>query len=64
MNKHGSICYCFSFWSVIGFLPLHYLDDQINEGEVGGPCGTYGRGLKCIQWFGRKTCRKEITWNN
>jgi hypothetical protein len=35
--------------------------DQIKENEVGGTCGTHGRGEKCVQVFYGKARRKETT---
>jgi hypothetical protein len=34
---------------------------QIKENEVGGACGTRGRGEKSVQGFGGKARRKETT---
>ena len=34
--------------------------DQINENVMGGSCGTYGGGYKCIQGFDRKPEVKRI----
>jgi hypothetical protein len=34
---------------------------QVKANEVGGACGTHGRGEKSVQGFGRKARRKEIT---
>jgi hypothetical protein len=35
---------------------------QVKANEVGGACGTHGRGEKSVQGFGGKTRRKETTW--
>jgi hypothetical protein len=35
---------------------------KIKENEVGGACGTHGRGEKSVQGFGGKGRRKETTW--
>jgi hypothetical protein len=35
---------------------------QVKANEVGGACGTHGRGEKSVQGFGRKVRRKETTW--
>jgi hypothetical protein len=35
---------------------------QVKANEVGGACGTHGRGEKNVQGFGGKTRRKETTW--
>jgi hypothetical protein len=35
---------------------------QIKANEVGGACGTHGRGKKSVQGAGGKARRKEITW--
>jgi hypothetical protein len=34
---------------------------SIKENEVGGACGTYGRGEESVQGFGGKAQRKETT---
>jgi hypothetical protein len=36
--------------------------DKIKENEVGGECGTYGRGEKRVQGFGGTARRKKTTW--
>jgi hypothetical protein len=36
--------------------------DQIKENEVGGTCGTHGRGEERVQGFDGKARRKETTW--
>jgi hypothetical protein len=33
----------------------------MKENEVGGACGTHGRGQKSVQGFGGKARRKETT---
>jgi hypothetical protein len=35
---------------------------QVKANEVGGACGTHGRGEKCVQGFGGKARRKETIW--
>jgi hypothetical protein len=35
---------------------------QVKANEVGGACGTHGRGEKSVQGFGGKARRKENTW--
>jgi hypothetical protein len=35
---------------------------QVKANEVGGTCGTHGRGEKNVQGFGGKARRKEATW--
>jgi hypothetical protein len=35
---------------------------QVKANEVGGACGTRGRGEKSVQGFGGKARRKETTW--
>jgi hypothetical protein len=35
---------------------------QVKVNEVGGTCGTHGRGEKSVQGFGGKARRKETTW--
>jgi hypothetical protein len=35
---------------------------QVKAKEVGGVCSTHGSGEKCVQGFGGKDRRKEITW--
>jgi hypothetical protein len=37
---------------------------KITENEVGGACGTHGRGEKRVQGFGGKVQRKETTWKS
>jgi hypothetical protein len=34
---------------------------QVKANEVGGACGTHGRGEKSVQGFGGKARRKETT---
>jgi hypothetical protein len=36
--------------------------DQIKENEVGGACGTHGRGEERVEGFGGKARRKKTTW--
>jgi hypothetical protein len=36
--------------------------DQIKENEVGGTCGTHGRGEESVQGFDGKARRNETTW--
>jgi hypothetical protein len=38
------------------------LGDQIKKNEVGGACGTHGRGQKSVQGFGGKARWKKTTW--
>jgi hypothetical protein len=56
-------CTCIlSFSCHIVFLNHVYVTDeadQIKENEVGGACGTRGRGEKGVQGFGGKAQRKE-----
>jgi hypothetical protein len=35
---------------------------QVEANEVGGACGTHGRGVKSVQGFGGKARRKWTTW--
>jgi hypothetical protein len=35
---------------------------QVKANEVGGACGTHGRGERSVQGFGEKAGRKETTW--
>jgi hypothetical protein len=35
---------------------------QVKANEVGGACGTHGRGEKSVQGFGGKARRKDTTW--
>jgi hypothetical protein len=35
---------------------------QVKVNEVGGACGTHGRGEKSVQGFGEKARRKETAW--
>jgi hypothetical protein len=37
------------------------LGNQINENEVGGSCGTHGRGQESVQSFGGEAHGKETT---
>ena len=39
-------------------------DEQIEEDEMGGECGTMGKNEKCVQGFGGKSIRKETTWKD
>jgi hypothetical protein len=34
--------------------PKYHWEGQVKENEVGGACGTHGRGQKSVQGFGRK----------
>jgi hypothetical protein len=34
----------------------------MKENDVGGTCGTDGRGEECVQGFDGKARRKETTW--
>jgi hypothetical protein len=34
---------------------------QVKANEVGGACGTHGRGEKCVQGLGGKARREETT---
>jgi hypothetical protein len=36
--------------------------DKVILNEVGGACGTHGRGEKSVWSFGEKARRKETTW--
>jgi len=36
----------------------------MNEDTIGKAWSTYGRDEKCIQIFGCKTSREEITWKS
>jgi hypothetical protein len=35
---------------------------QIKENEVGGACGTHGRGEECVQDFDGEARRKDTAW--
>jgi hypothetical protein len=35
---------------------------KVKANEVGGTCGTHGRGEKSVQGFGGKARGKETTW--
>jgi hypothetical protein len=35
---------------------------QVKANEVGGACGTHGRGEKSVKDFDAKARRKETTW--
>lgn len=39
-------------------------DDQIQEDDVGGECGTDGREEKCTYHVGGKVSKKTTAWNN
>jgi hypothetical protein len=39
-------------WRRLSLLTKCYLGDEIKNNEIGGECGTYGIGKKCIQDFG------------
>jgi hypothetical protein len=55
-------------WSKLRNEELHNLYSipdiirQVKANEVGGACGTNGRGEKSVQGFGGKAPKKEITW--
>jgi len=36
-------------------LTKYFSDDKIEKNEMGGACGTYGRGERCMQGFGGET---------
>jgi hypothetical protein len=36
--------------------------NKVKANEVGGACGTHGRGEKSVQGFGGTARRKETTW--
>jgi hypothetical protein len=38
---------------------LYSSPDQVKATDVGGACGTHGRGQKIVQGFGVKARRKE-----
>jgi hypothetical protein len=46
---------------IISTHPKYNYEDKIKENEVGGACGTHGRGNKIVQGFGRKARGKETT---
>jgi hypothetical protein len=35
---------------------------EVKANEVGGACGTHGRGERSVQGFGGKARGKETTW--
>jgi hypothetical protein len=41
--------------------PKYQLVDQVQENDVGGACGTHGRGEKSVQGFSWKARREEPT---
>jgi hypothetical protein len=41
-----------------------YINRQVKANEVGGACGTHGRGEKSVQGFGGKAQRTGTTWKN
>jgi hypothetical protein len=43
------------------FIICTHSADQVKVNEVGGACGTHGRGEKIVQGFGGKARRKETT---
>jgi hypothetical protein len=45
-------------------VPIYHEADHVKANEVGGACGTHGRGEKIVQGFGGKARRKEITWED
>ena len=36
-------------WRRLSLFTKYYLVDQMKNSEIGGECGTYGRGKKCLQ---------------
>jgi len=44
-----------SIWDRFGCI---YLDDSINEKEMGKACATYGTDQKCIQDFGWESWKR------
>jgi hypothetical protein len=49
--------------SFIFYTHPQILIGRSNQGdEVGGTCGTHGRGQECVQGFDGKARRKETTW--
>jgi hypothetical protein len=42
-------------------IPRYHYASQVKANEVGGACGTHGRGEKSVQGFGGKARRKETT---
>jgi hypothetical protein len=40
---------------------IFVITNQIKENEVGGICGTHGRGEKCVRGLGGKARRKKTT---
>jgi hypothetical protein len=47
-------------YSAVSFHP-YVKADQIKDSEVGGACGTHGRGEKRVQGFDAKARRKKTT---
>jgi hypothetical protein len=50
-------------WGASKFVLIirYYYAAQITENEVGGACGTHGRGEKRVKGFGGKARKKEAT---
>jgi hypothetical protein len=42
--------------------PPQILLDKIKENEVGGTCGTHGRGEKSVQGLDGKARNEKATW--
>jgi hypothetical protein len=43
------------------FISKYHLADQIKANQMGGVCGTHGRGQKTVQGCSGKDLRKEST---
>jgi len=40
------------------------VNDEIKKNEMGGACGTYGGGERCVQGFGGKNTRERDHWGD
>jgi hypothetical protein len=54
--------YCTIIFSTFSVFKLYLRSTQVKANEVGGACGTHGRGEKSVQGFGGKARGKETTW--
>jgi hypothetical protein len=50
-----------SFFHTAEDIPRIFGSGDLKANEVGGACGTHGRGEKSVQGFGGKARRKETT---
>jgi hypothetical protein len=40
--------------------PKYHYADKVKEDELGGACGTHGKGRKSVKGFGGKAQRKDL----